>query len=266
MVASNLNAQHGQAEPAEENERDPGHVDDILADRDEHHIPGVAVGPEDRADGGIDGFQEEGSTHQGHERHRVDHEAVGQLHQPQQAFVEEQNEGARDHAHPQIHPEGGGADTFRPLAVAGPEVVGDDHAGTDADEIEADQRQHDDAVRDAQRRHGTVGDMRHHEGVHRADQDAQALLNEDRPGDRQEGGWLGGGWLAHPALEHSLPTGRGVKLNYGRTVGRSAGRAGLLLACGLADRGRSEPGPTWPGPRCAARRGGNSPGRPTRSN
>lgn len=73
----------------------------------------------------------------------------------------------------------------------------DDDAAADGDEGEGNDEQHHDLIRDAQTRHGVVADMSDHEGIDDANEDAQALLDKDKPGHSQQRGSRrrAGGWF-----------------------------------------------------------------------
>jgi hypothetical protein len=72
--------------------------------------------------------------------------------------------------------------------MAAADMMRDDDARPDADEVETDQREHHELVGHAEGGHGRVGHIGHHERVHHADHDAQRLLDEDRPGDLEQAG------------------------------------------------------------------------------
>ena len=190
----------GDAEDAElrateePEERDPvaEDVEHVLADRHQHRVARVAVRAEDAGDGDVHRLHEERAAHEGQEGESVLHEAVRQLHGPEHGVGEEVDGGAERRAEPGVDRDGARGDPVRAGAVAGPEVVRDDDARADADEVEGDQEENDDLVRNPHGRDGPVGDVAHHEGVDGADQQAQRLLDEDRPrqGDEADRGWV----------------------------------------------------------------------------
>ena len=60
------------------------------------------------------------------------------------------------------------------------------HLENDADEGEDDDEKREDLRRHPHPGHRVVAEVAHHEHVHRADEHAQALLDEDRPGQRPQ--------------------------------------------------------------------------------
>jgi hypothetical protein len=64
-------------------------------------------------------------------------------------------------------------------------MVGDHHTAADADEGENDDEQREHLRRHAHSGHRIVAEVAHHEGVDRADEHAQSLLDKNRPGQRQ---------------------------------------------------------------------------------
>jgi len=78
-------------------------------------------------------------------------------------------------------------------AIVGPDMMRDHHTRADSDEVETNQGQHDELIGDAKRGDGSIGHMAHHERVDGSNQDAQRLLDENWPCNRQQSGFDGRG-------------------------------------------------------------------------
>ena len=107
--------------------------------------------------------------------------------------VENTRDQQADHqADPQVGRNGRRGDFVGAFSVVSAQMVGDDHAAANADKGKGDDEEHDDLVGDTQARHRVVAEVADHQHIDRADQDPQALLDENGPGQRQQRG--AGGW------------------------------------------------------------------------
>ena len=119
------------------------------------------------------------------------HKLRRELHELEQGSREKIRAQTDNESDPCVHRDGRRDDFLRARAIVGSGVMGDYDARADPDEIETDQRENDKLIGYTQCSDRAIGHVTYHERVDGPNQDAQCLLDENRPRDRQQSGFHG---------------------------------------------------------------------------
>ena len=176
----------GQAEPAKEQQGIADKGDDVGHQGHIHGIPGMTMGAQRRRHTQCRRLGNETDTDQGQIDVAVGHQVRRHIHQSQQAVSPYGHHQHGDGPHQQIEADGGLDHPSRHGFVTGPQILGNHHAGADADEVEEGDTQIQHLITDGQCCHRFIGDMPHHEGVEGAGEEVKGQIDKERPGQGKE--------------------------------------------------------------------------------
>ena len=203
----------GQAEPAVEQQQVADEGDEVDDEGHVHGLTGVAMGAQGGGQTERRRFRQQAEADDLQIKGGIPHQVGGQVHQRQHGAGAGHDPDRGHQPHQQVEADGGVDDHARLLSIPCPQILGDHHAGTYADEAEQGDGEIEHLVADCQCRHPLIGDMAHHEGVEGPGQEVQGEIDEQWPGQGEEGARARVGLSLHGMSKYwgwpsSAPSGR----------------------------------------------------------